>query len=90
MALKILRILDDSDHKGFYVALEFKIDFEKEGFLAQKILRALMSSYSVESSFGFDKNFNEVLAFEYACGKALNRIIYDSFSKQYKHMVIKK
>lgn len=65
MSLTILEIehFDFTTKSGFI--LNFKASKEKEFFTAQEIFRAILHTNSVESSFGYDENFDDIFEFEY-------------------------
>ena len=90
MALKIIDIVDEYEGSGFLVGIQFIVDFKKDGLILQKILRAIIHTYCVESTFGLGKNFDETLEFDYGCEGFLNEIIYTSEDGQYQFKKIKK
>ena len=94
MALLISEIIEESDSStDLIVAVEFKINFKKDGFMLQSVVRALaVANGSFESNFGFGEDFEEVLEFNYACKGAINRLVLERENGRtlYKHMIIKK
>jgi len=72
MSLTILAIdhFDFTTKSGFI--LNFKASTDKEFFNAQEIFRAIISTNSIESKFGYDENFDEILAFEYPKNKKIS------------------
>ena len=71
MSLTIINIehFDFSTRSGF--KLDFKASSEKDFFMAQEIFRAILTTNSIESSFGYDKNYNDIFVFEYPQNKRI-------------------
>ena len=66
--LHIKNILEDPNEANVsWIRIYFNIDFKEDGLLLQKIVRSILHTHGVESTFGYDENYNEVLAIDYLC-----------------------
>lgn len=87
MALKIDKIITPKRGRG-EVGLEFKLDEIEDAYMAQEILRSLISSHlCVESSFGYNSSLEQELVFKYGCKNVVNQLFYDG--NRYAHSLIK-
>lgn len=78
----MLKIIEINDNMNDKLALTFRGTEDKDFLLAQKIFRAFVSTcFCVESGFGYDEQFNEVLVFKYPKSKDITLLYEAQFGR---------
>lgn len=81
-----------SNRNQFYIKIDFYIDRKEDAFILQDYIRAKMNQFCVESYFGYDDNFNEILEVDYSCKPYLNSFLinYDPEVSEINFILTKK
>lgn len=74
----MLKVIEINDNMNNRLALTFRGTEDKDFLLAQKIFRAFISTcFCIESGFGYDEKFREVLVFKYPKSKDIT-LLYEA------------
>lgn len=74
----MLKVIEINDKMNNRLALTFRGTEDKDFLLAQKIFRAFVyTCFCVESGFGYDEKFREVLVFKYPKSKDIT-LLYEA------------